>query len=146
VTVVAQSPEVGFLSWTEPGMSGTTGSPAWSLASSGMVTGCEYGVDPLSGSATGMTGVTVTVIVEVVVLPSESDTWYVTVAPVPENVSTGARRTTCVAGSTVYVPSPAIVTADLYVESPGSSSRSEPGTSVAMPPGASFASGATVTG
>jgi hypothetical protein len=71
------------------------------MASTGMVTACEYGVEALSGRATGITAVTVMVIVDFATLPSESVTLVVDEATVPEKASRGTKSTSCGAGFTV---------------------------------------------
>ena len=67
--------------------------------------------DFVSGAAVGAVGgVTVGVIVESATRPNVSVAWYATtVATVPLKLGNGSNVTTPVTGSTVYVPSPAIV-------------------------------------
>ena len=74
-----------------------------SFAGTFTVIACPYGVIAESLTATGLTGVTVMLNVEVARLPSESATRYCTGVALPRNAGSGSNSIEPV-GSTAYVP------------------------------------------
>src|SRR5689334_1771607 len=96
LTVALSNPSAGSVSSRLVGNSGAVGSPGLSFVSTGTVTGLPNGVRAVSSTATGVIGVTVTVIVDRVTWSNQSSTRYVSAVAVPVNPGSG---------STVTVPS-----------------------------------------